>query len=270
MSAATWWSALTDTSRAGAETGVLLVPHGEIAVEEVVIEIEVHALRQRPLAWLHGVGGLFCYHALYFAALRAAPPAEAGLICYLWPLLIVLFSGLLPGERLTRRHVIAALLGLAGVAALVFGGKQGAAFDVRFIDGYALALAAAFVWAGYSVLSRRFKDVPTEAVAGFCLATAALAAVCHVAFEASVWPQGAGQWLAVAGLGAGPVGLAFYAWDIGMKQGDVKWLGVASYAAPVLSTLLLVAAGFAPATWALAAACGLIVAGAGVASWRAR
>src|SRR5947209_2438010 len=55
----------------------------------------VAALRQKPEVWALGVGGLFGYHALYFMALRLAPPAEAGLISYLWPLLIVLLSGLL-------------------------------------------------------------------------------------------------------------------------------------------------------------------------------
>ena len=228
------------------------------------------ALRQPWPVWLHGAGGLFCYHALYFAALRGAPPAQAGLIAYLWPLLIVLLSSLLPGERLTRRHILGALLGLSGVAVLLLGGEAGAAFEMRYAPGYGCALAAAFVWAGYSVLSRRFAAVPTEAVAGFCLATALLAALCHLAFETTVWPQGAAQWLAVLGLGAGPVGLAFYVWDIGMKQGDIKLLGVASYAAPVLSTLLLVAAGFAAPSLALGLACALIVGGALTASGQGR
>jgi len=61
---------------------------------------EAHrAWRQPPVVWIVGVGGLFGYHALYFLALRFAPPAEAGLLNYLWPLLIVLFSALLPGEK---------------------------------------------------------------------------------------------------------------------------------------------------------------------------
>ena len=116
--------------------------------------------------------------------------------------------------------------------------------------------------------SRRLKATPNEAVAGFCLATAALAALCHFAFETTVVPAGAGQWLAILGLGLGPVGLAFYVWDYGVKNGDIRLLGVAAYAAPVLSTLILVLAGFAPATPALALACALIVAGAAVASFR--
>jgi drug/metabolite transporter (DMT)-like permease len=219
------------------------------------------ALRQKPQVWLLGVGGLFGYHALYFIALRMAPPAEAGLLNYFWPLLIVLFSGLLPGEHLRWYSIAGALLGLAGTVILFLG--KGIAPALDYVAGYSAAFCAAFVWAGYSVLSRRFVGVPTAAVAGFCLATALLAAVCHVAFEVTVWPQGAGQWLAVAGLGIGPVGIAFYAWDIGVKRGDIRLLGVASYAAPILSTVFLVLAGYAEASVTLWFAA-LLIAGGGL------
>lgn len=219
--------------------------------------------------WLVGVGGLFGYHALYFAALRRAPPADASLIAYLWPLLIVLFSAALPGERLRLRHVLGAALGFAGAATLLLA--KGAHFSAAGAApwmGYGLALACAFVWSGYSILSRRLKHAPTEAVAGFCLVTAALAAICHLAFESTVVPANAAEWLAIAGLGIGPVGLAFYVWDYGVKRGDIRLLGVAAYAAPALSTLILVAAGVAPATPALGLACLFIVGGAVVASKR--
>lgn len=222
------------------------------------------ALRQPARVWLLGVGGLFGYHALYFAALRLAPPAEAGLVNYLWPLLIVLFSGLLPGERLKGAHVAGACLGFLGVAVLLMA--RGLDARAEHLPGYVCAFAAAFVWAAYSVLSRRFGEVSTDAVAGFCLATAALSALCHLAFERAVWPDGAVQWLAILSLGIGPVGLAFYVWDIGMKRGDIRLLGVASYAAPVLSTGILVLSGYAEPSGTLALSCGLIVAGALVAS----
>lgn len=219
------------------------------------------ALRQRPQAWALGVGGLFGYHALYFLALRLAPPAEAGLLNYFWPLLIVLFSGLLPGERLRWHSVAGALLGLAGTAILFLG--RGLAPSLDFATGYAAALTAAFVWAAYSVLSRRFANVPTAAVAGFCVVTAVLAGLCHLAFETTVWPRNAGQWLAVLALGVGPVGIAFYAWDIGVKRGDLRLLGVASYAAPILSTVFLVLAGFAEARATLGLAA-IMIAGGGL------
>jgi drug/metabolite transporter (DMT)-like permease len=220
--------------------------------------------------WLVGVGGLFGYHALYFAALRRAPPAEASLIAYLWPLMIALFSALLPGERLSVRHILGAALGLAGAVALFAGKARGGLFAGAAgptLAGYGLALCCAFVWSGYSLASRCLKATPNEAVAGFCLATAALAALCHFVFETTVVPDGAGQWLAILGLGIGPVGLAFYVWDYGVKNGDIRLLGVAAYAAPALSTLILVLAGFAPATPTLALACALIAAGAAVASF---
>lgn len=222
------------------------------------------ALRQPWRVWALGVGGLFGYHALYFAALRLAPPAEASLVAYLWPLLIVLFSGLLPGERLRAVHVLGALVGFAGVIVLAGGQDLGASLE--HAPGYLLALAAALFWSSYSVLSRRVAAVPTDAVIGFCLVTAVLSLACHLAFETTVLPADATQWLAVLALGLGPVGAAFYAWDVGVKRGDIRLLGVLSYSAPVISTLALVAGGFAEPTAALAVACTLIVAGALVAS----
>jgi len=221
-------------------------------------------LRGIPLrVYLFGTAGLFGYHALYFGALRLAPPAEAGLIAYLWPLLIVLFSGLLPGERLGWGHLFGALAGFAG-AALIVGG--GARFAGPALPGYVLAFACALTWSGYSVLSRRMGEVPTESVVIFCLASAALSVPLHLGFEQTVWPATALGWAAVAGLGLGPVGLAFYVWDYGVKRGDIQLLGVASYAAPLLSTLILVAAGIAEPGWRLLAAAVLITGGAALAA----
>jgi len=172
----------------------------------------------------------------------------------------VLFAGLLPQERLRPHHLAGAFLGLIGTIVLV-ASRAHLGFAEADTPGFAAAFVAAFVWATYSVLSRQFATVPTDVVAAFCLLTAALAAVCHLAFEETVWPAGAREWLATVGLGLGPVGLAFYAWDIGVKRGDIRVLGAASYAAPVLSTLLLVLTGFAEATASLAAAAVLIAGG---------
>ena len=220
----------------------------------------IGALRQAPLAWIVGVGGLFGYHALYFLALRFAPPAEAGLLNYLWPLLIVLFSSVLPGERLAPHHIIGALLGLAGTV-LLFAGNSLGGFAPGQLPGLFAAFVAAFVWAAYSVMSRKLKSVPTDAVAGFCLATALLAALVHGLVEDTVWPETTAQWLAIVSLGVGPVGAAFYAWDVGMKRGDIRVLGAASYATPLLSTSFLILAGFARPSANIAIAAVLIAGG---------
>ncbi|MFS4582037.1 DMT family transporter [Phaeobacter sp. C3_T13_0] len=217
----------------------------------------------RNVSWrvyLFGSLGLFGYHLLYFSALRLAPAAEAGLIAYLWPLLIVLFSGLLPGEKLRAGHLLGAVLGFAGAATIITGG--GAQFDTAALPGYGLALLCALTWSGYSVLARRMGTAPTSTVAVFCLLTAAASWVLHFTLEASQWPIGLGGWGATLALGLGPVGLAFYVWDIGVKQGDIQMLGTSSYAAPLLSTVILVIAGIAAPSWTLAIAACLITCGA--------
>ncbi|MBD2459746.1 EamA family transporter [Oscillatoria sp. FACHB-1407] len=220
----------------------------------------LHHLRLPYAAWMLGVIGLFGYHFFYFMALSHAPAVEASLIAYLWPLLIVLFSALLPGERLRWFHVAGAIAGFVGAALLVTKGEA-FAFNLQYSLGYASALLCAVIWSSYSVLSRRFGSIPTNAVGGFCGVTAVLAWICHAVFETTVFPVG-GEVLAILCLGIGPLGLAFFTWDYGVKHGNIKVLGALSYTAPLLSTLLLVVCGLATASWVLGIACLLIVGGA--------
>lgn len=221
----------------------------------------------RGISWkvyAFGSIALFGYHALYFTAFRIAPAAETGLIAYLWPLFIVLLSGLLPGERLGWMHIAGALIAFAG-AALIILARDDAGATVP-AAGLGLAFVCAITWASYSVLSRRLGKVPTESVIVYCLVTAILSLLAHLAFEDTVWPASNWGWLSVAALGLGPVGAAFFTWDVGMKKGDIQMLGVASYAAPLLSTLALVAGGRAQATPVLLLAAALITGGAALAA----
>lgn len=215
----------------------------------------------QPLApWMTAFLGLFLYHALYFYALQNAPVGEASIICYLWPLFIVLFSAMLPGEGLKLKHVIGASLGFAGTALIILA-KGGAAGGEGSALGYLAALGCAFVWSGYSVLNRRFQGTPSGMLVGVCGAVALSALACHVAFEATV-PPSLTQWAAILALGLGPVGLAFLAWDHATKHGHIALLGTLSYLAPLLSTALLVATGAAPASFKLAVAAVLVIGGA--------
>lgn len=220
----------------------------------------MHHLRLPKQVWVLGVLGLFGYHFFYFIALRNAPAVEASLIAYLWPLLIVIFSALLPGEKLRWFHLVGGVAGFVGATLLVTRG-QSLAFDARYGVGYLSAVVCALTWSGYSVLSRQFGAIPTDSVGGFCGVTAALALLCHLLFEQTVWPV-QWEWLAVLCLGLGPVGAAFFTWDYGVKRGNIKVLGAFSYAAPLLSTLLLVGFGLAQASWVIALACLFIVGGA--------
>jgi drug/metabolite transporter (DMT)-like permease len=220
-------------------------------------------LKQPWPVWAIGIGGLFLYHLFYFVALDNAPAVEASLIAYLWPLLIVLFSAFLPGEKLYWQHVAGAVIGMAGAGLLILARDTGSSAEpAGNMLGYGAAIACAFTWSIYSVLSRRFGSAPTDLVGAFCGVTALLGFLCHFGTETTVWPADSWQWLAIVALGLGPVGAAFFVWDYGVKRGDIKALGAISYASPLISTLLLIATGKASATLAVLLGCIAIVGGA--------
>lgn len=223
-------------------------------------------LRQPVLAWILGVGGYFGYHFCYFLAMTKAPAVSVSLLAYLWPLLIVLLAGLLPGENLLKRHMVGAVIALFGCWLLIGQGADG--FNPQYLSGYLLALTCALIWSGYSVLSRLVKQVSTDAAGWFCAATALLALLCHWLWETTVWPSSMTQWIGVIGLGIGPVGIAFFTWDYGIKHGNLQLLGVLAYSAPLISALLLVLAGLAPADITLVLSCLAIVIGSLIAGYR--
>ena len=205
-----------------------------------------------------GVYGLFGFHFLLFISLRVAPPIEANLINYLWPLLMVVLAPLfLAGVRLRALHVVAALLGFAGAAIAILGASQGAASG-RWSWGFVLALGSAFIWASYSLLTQRVKPFPTAAIGLFGLVSGLLSLLCHWALE----PQVAltlRDWLLLALLGLGPLGASFFLWDKALKSGSAQQIGLLSYLTPLGSTALLLLVSGRPLSWSTGLAAVMIV-----------
>jgi len=223
----------------------------------------------RPAVVLLGVYGLFAYHLCLFLALRLAPPVEANLVNYLWPLLIVVLSPLLVrGSTLRARHVVGALAGFAGAALLVTGGRP-ALPSAQGLAGFALAALAALIWSTYSLLTKRFGDVPTSVVAVSCLVSGALSLACHALLEPA-WRPAAADLPALLLTGLGPMGAAFYLWDRALKDGDPRAIGTLAYLTPLLSTLLLTATGAGRLTPLAVGAGALVIGGALLGSWPAR
>jgi drug/metabolite transporter (DMT)-like permease len=220
---------------------------------------------QKWQVWALNVGALFGCHLLYFIAIRNAPAVEVSLIAYMWPLLIVVFSAFAPGEKLKWYHILGVALGVAG-AFIVISKGQFNLLSGGLQLGHIIAIPYAIMWAGFSVLIRKYGSVPSDIVVGFCFACATLSGIAHFALEPTLWNLNSSQVFAVLSLGLLPMGLAFYAWDFGMKHGDRMILGVSSYAAPLLSTLVLIATGFAVYHWSIAVGCLLITAGAIIAA----
>ena len=217
-----------------------------------------------------GVGGLFGFHFLLFMALRLAPPVQANLVNYLWPLCMVLLSPwLLPGMRLQAVHIAAALLGFAGAALVILGDPAGAGQQAGgWSWGYLLALMSALVWAGYSLLTRRVPHFPTAAIGGFALVSGLLSLVCHAWLEPAVALTGRDM-LLIGALGLGPMGAAFFLWDMALKRGDTRQIGILSYLTPLASTGMLVLVGDRAFTWNIALAA-LMIVGAALLGTRAK
>ncbi|HMA06893.1 MAG TPA: DMT family transporter [Ramlibacter sp.] len=222
--------------------------------------------RVPPSTLALGIGGLFGYHLLLFIALRHAPAVEANLVNYLWPLLIVLLAPvLLPGMRLRASHAVAALAGFAGAAIAILG--SGPAVGGGWYWGYLPALASAFIWAGYSLLTRRVRAFPTAAIGLFGLVSGLLSLACHWALEPATQLQGA-DWGLIVAMGLGPLGAAFFLWDRALKLGDPRQIGILSYITPLASTLMLMAITGRALSWNIAVAALLIIGAAVAGTWR--
>ncbi|WP_174875619.1 DMT family transporter [Vogesella oryzae] len=210
-----------------------------------------------------GVVGIFGYHALIFTAFRTAPPLEANLLNYLWPLLLVLLSPLFRLGNLQWQHLVASIAGFCGAVLIVTQGKL--QVPATLPSGYLFAIAAALTWSCYSLLLRKLPSFPNSVVGFFCLLSAILAGICHCLFEPSVTPN-TSEWLALLIIGIGPLGMAFFLWDKAMKQADPRQVGVLAYLTPLLSTLLLALSGLGEMTSTSWLAGALILGGATIGS----
>jgi len=212
--------------------------------------------RVPPSTLALGVYGLFGFHFLLFVALRHAPPLEANLVNYLWPLFIVVLAPLfLPDVKPRPVHVLAALAGFAGAVLAIAGGRELAG---GLAWGYLPALGSAFIWASYSLLTRRVAHFPTAAIGLFGLVSGVLSLVCHVWLEPAV-SLSARDLALIAAMGLGPLGAAFFLWDRALKTGDPRRIGILSYLTPLASTLLLALSSGRPITLWHGAAAALII-----------
>ena len=222
--------------------------------------------RVPPRTLALGVYGLFAYHFLLFIALRHAPPVEANLVNYLWPLFIVVLAPVvLPGVALRLPHVLAAMLGFGGAALAIAGGRE---LSGTLAWGYLPALMSAFIWATYSLLTKRVAAFPTTAIGLFGLVSGVLSLLCHALLEPTVSLQ-ARDWALLALLGLGPLGASFYLWDKALKLGDARHIGILSYLTPLASTALLIVVSGRPFSASIALATAMIISAA-VIGMRAR
>lgn len=238
-------------------TGIALLVGSLLALPFVLKDRRLWAIPASTL--ILGVYGLFGFHFLLFIALRHAPAVEANLVNYLWPLFMVVLAPLfLKGMHLRAVHVVAALLGFAGAAIAILGAREGAASGTGWAWGYLPALASAFIWASYSLLTQRVAAFPTAAIGLFGLVSGVLSLLCHGLLEPATALSGR-DWLLLAVMGLGPLGAAFFLWDKALKLGDARQIGILSYLTPLCSTALLMLVSGRALSWSIGLAAAMII-----------
>lgn len=217
----------------------------------------------RQSQWLLGIYGLFGYHFCYFFSIQYAPVLEVSLINYLWPLLLSLFLA-------KKERRIFALLGgiiaFLGVVTLLSGEKT--QFNNQHLLGYGLALTAAFIWASYSAMLTK-RNCELGDIGWISLAVAVLSFTCHMLFEfkgfhLAQYSYAIFDIFIVLLIGLGPLGSAFYLWELGLSKGKSQLLASLSFFTPVFSSALLALFGLAIWSFDMLVALTLILVGGGI------
>lgn len=206
----------------------------------LTIRGEWHKIKQPLIVWIVGVVGILGNDFTTIAAFKAAPPVQVELINYLWPMMVVLFACLLPGERFTFKHFLSAFIGLYGAYILMTHNHGMAGFHWNYMTGYILAFSGGVIWALYCLISRYHNNTPLDMLGMYFGIGAIVSFACHWQYEPSVMPS-AGQFIILAIMALTTSGLAYFCWDFGCKRGNVKLLSILTYGNPILSALLLIA-----------------------------
>lgn len=227
---------------------------------KLTIQDQWNKIKQPIILWVIGIIGVYGNNLFYVTAFKYAPPAQVDLINYFWPILIVIFAGLLPNEKFSLKYILASIFGLCGVFVLIIGHHGTMSFHTSYLKGYFFAFMDAIVWSAYTLTSRYYYKTPMEMVGMYCGIGAVISIISHFHFEHFISPSGK-EWFCLIAMGLTTQGFAYFLWDYGVKHGDFKLLGVLSYANPIISVGMLVMLGMAHTSFALVIACLLVTLG---------
>lgn len=217
-----------------------------------------HTIKQPYMVWIVGIIGINCNDMLYIAASKHAPVVQVGLICYLWPIFVVLFSSFMPREKITLGQGIAVIVGFIAVYILTVFDNELGYLSMAYLPGYILAVSGSIIWSIFILNSRQYPKSPPEIIGIFCGVGMCVSLCLHLSLETFVVPD-TSEWVAMILMGLFTQGSAYLLWDLGIKRGNFKLLTILSYGNPILSVAWLILSGHAKVTPALLVACLLVV-----------
>jgi drug/metabolite transporter (DMT)-like permease len=210
--------------------------------EERVLPVQAWRSWLPPLVYAAALsGGDLCF----LLATHRLPAAQANLLSYLWPVMIVVMGAAVGLFRLRLRQLAGLALGFSGALILFWDGHITLSFP-----GIALALLSGALWALYCVFRLIWKAPVGNILARGCGISVLACAGLHFLLEPTVLPDArAVTAMAISGFLA--LGLGNFLWDQGFRRGDSQLLAVMAYATPLCSALLLTVLGAALLTWNL-------------------
>jgi len=247
------WSASVPGTRLAIEGIGLFRAAAAVLVLGGCFLILLTSARNRGIRWVKQLsrkhlvlcGPLFAaYEVLLYTAIGLArsrgEAIAAGLANYLWPTMILIFSILILKQRARRGllaiGIVVALAGVAVSSSISTGGLGQLAHDFWPVPpAIGIALLAAILWGLYSVLAHKYPQRhPMGAVGVYLLVAGATLA----AFQAGSWQAVRWNWssvVAVIYMALLPNSLAYWFWEIAVRDGSVHTLGALANLIPVLS-----------------------------------
>ncbi|WP_273485203.1 DMT family transporter, partial [Desulforamulus ruminis] len=153
----------------GASVNTLLLMRFSIATVlfflYILIKREAFAIKAKHFLFLFILGGIFytLQSLFYFSSVQYIPASLAVLIFYTYPIYVVLLSYWVDKEKLNRQIIFSILLSIIGLSMVV-----GTSFNAINHLGVLLAVGAALVYSGYTVLgSRVVKQLPAVITSAF-------------------------------------------------------------------------------------------------------
>lgn len=197
----------------------------------------INKLKLRPRKFLIVFLGISIANMLYYSAFKLAPAFIVNILCYLWPMLMVIFLSVMEKKKLHFIEIIGIAFGFLGVVVLGIDLFDPNTINISYLLGYLLAILFALATAFYCASLKRV-DVATEDFVVVFLYSSVIYFVLHFLYEEPFVFNNSRQYIVIIALTL--CGYGSFFWNYALhNEANVKILASFSYFMPIVSSLLL-------------------------------